>query len=104
MSEVMKQFAAGETSSFESLQEGMSATHNYTISEEVYQGFLEIFDDRNPLHTDPDYARAKGFKDRIMFGGTLNGFLSHFIGMCFPGKKALLLSTKDPISQTLLYG
>jgi acyl dehydratase len=59
----------------------------------VYEGFLRAFDDRSPVHVDAEHARALGFAGRVMHGGILNGFVSHFVGMVFPGAHSLLLST-----------
>ncbi len=78
--------------SFEDLKEGMKWQQDYSISSKVFEGYLQAFQDTNPLHTDDNYARAQGFKSRVMFGGILNGFLSHFVGVIAPGERALLLS------------
>ena len=41
---------------------------------------------------DADAARARGFDRPVAQGGILNGFVSHFVGMIFPGDRSLLLS------------
>ena len=51
--------------------------HTFKVSDEVYEGFIDVFKDTNPLHTDEAFARAKGFKGRVMHGNILNGFLSY---------------------------
>ena len=76
------------------LTEGMSHARDYTITPEVYRHFLAAFDDRSPIHVDAAAARARGFPDLVMHGGILNGFVSHFVGMEFPGAHSLLLSTE----------
>ena len=38
-----------------------------------------------------DVAVTCGFRKRIMFGAMLNGFISNFVGMHFPGKRTLEL-------------
>jgi 3-hydroxybutyryl-CoA dehydratase len=72
------------------LAEGARASHPYTISAAVYEHFLAAFGDTNPLHTDDAFARRHGFPGRVMHGMILNGFVSHFVGMRFPGPGALL--------------
>jgi 3-hydroxybutyryl-CoA dehydratase len=57
---------------------------SFAVSERVYEGFVQLFDDRNPLHTDDAFAISKGFKGKVMHGNILNGFLSHFVGECLP--------------------
>lgn len=78
--------------SFEKIAEGMTVERDYTLTSAVYEAFLTAFDDRSPVHVDDDYARASGFRERVMHGAILNGFLSNFIGMHFPGRQALWLS------------
>lgn len=78
---------------FEDISAGMERQYRYTITEQVYDGFMSAFDDRSPVHVDDAFARGKGFDGRVMHGGILNGFLSHFVGMVFPGAESLLLST-----------
>jgi acyl dehydratase len=39
------------------------------------------------LHIDDDYARSKGFKQKVMHGNILCGFLSRFVGELLPVKK-----------------
>ena len=74
------------------IEEGSEHAHDYTISEAVYRSFLQGFEDRSPIHVDDDYARARGFPQKVMHGAILNGFVSHFVGMRFPGRRALLMS------------
>ncbi len=62
----------------------------YRVSDSVYQGFIRSFQDRNPLHTQADYAHEKGFRDVVMHGNILNGFLSHFVGECLPTREVIL--------------
>jgi 3-hydroxybutyryl-CoA dehydratase len=78
--------------SFEEIVEGFSTSRSYTIDERAYQSLVGSFGDTSPLHVDADYARSRGFAGRVMHGAILNGFLSHFVGVHFPGASALLQS------------
>ncbi len=78
--------------SFEDLREGMMVEQEYTIGADVYETFLSIFPDKSPVHVEDSYAKANGFDGIVMHGAILNGFLSHFVGMCFPGRRSLELS------------
>lgn len=75
--------------------------HKFSVSEAVYTGFIDLFQDKNPLHTDEPFAREKGFEARVMHGNILNGFLSYFIGECLPVKNVLIHSQeiqfKNPV-------
>ncbi len=74
------------------LKEGQEFNHTFLVSNLVYGGFVEIFNDRNPLHTDVNFAREKGFKGKVMHGNILNGFLSYFVGELLPYKEVMILS------------
>ena len=65
---------------------------DFTLSENVYQGFIDLFGDKNFLHTDAEFAKSHGFKDKVMHGNILNGFLSYFIGEKLPMKNVMILS------------
>lgn len=64
----------------------------FTVSEDIYEGFIALFKDENPLHTDEQFAVSNGFKGRVMHGNILNGFLSYFIGECLPIKNVIIHS------------
>jgi acyl dehydratase len=64
----------------------------FLVSEDIHSGFIRLFRDKNPLHTDEVFAAAKGFKGVVMHGNILNGFLSYFIGECLPEKNIIIHS------------
>lgn len=66
--------------------------HIFDVDAKVYNGFKEIFNDYNPLHIDSEYASAKGFKEKVMYGNILNGFLSFFVGELLPTQNVMILS------------
>lgn len=69
---------------------GQKFYHNYDVNETVYAGFINLFQDNNPLHTNEKFAQKKGFKTKVMHGNILNGFISHFIGECLPQKNVII--------------
>lgn len=73
----------------------------FVVSNEIQERFIQNFKDENPLHTDDEFARLKGFKGRVMHGNILNGFLSYFIGECLPVKNVIIHSQevqfKNPV-------
>jgi 3-hydroxybutyryl-CoA dehydratase len=83
---------AVRTFRYDEIMVGAKEAHDYVITREVYQGFLDAFHDYSPVHVDKTFAKAQGFEGRVMHGSILNGFVSHFVGMHFPGKFSLLLS------------
>ena len=64
----------------------------FVIKNETYQGFVEVFKDKKPLHTNRQFAIDKGFNGMVMHGNILNGFLSYFIGESLPTKNVIIHS------------
>lgn len=62
------------------------------MTSKIYQGFLDVFQDHNPMHVNTAFAKDHGFKERIMHGNILCGFLSHFVGESLPSKKVVIMS------------
>jgi len=46
----------------------------FVLTKETYQGFIEIFKDKNPLYINSEFAFGKGFKEVVMHGNILNGY------------------------------
>lgn len=74
-------FKLGETFNFE-----------FKLSKDVYDGFVKIFEDKNPMHVDLEFAQKHGYSQVVMHGNILNGFISHFIGEQLPLKEIVILS------------
>lgn len=77
---------------YSSISEGTQASQTYRIDTPQFTALTEAFGDKNPLHVDDEYARGAGFERKVMHGAILQGFLSHFVGMVFPGTLSTLLS------------
>jgi len=82
-------------------KEGDKFIEKFHLSEKIYDGFIALFKDRNPLHTDEQFAIDNGFKGRVMHGNILNGFISFFIGECLPVKNVIIhlqeIQFKNPV-------
>jgi 3-hydroxybutyryl-CoA dehydratase len=74
------------------LELGNQFHQEFIVSESIHQGFVALFRDENPLHTNQDFAVTKGFQGKVMHGNILNGFLSYFIGECLPTKDVIIHS------------
>lgn len=79
---------------FEDLTVGAKFQSQYVISADVYQRFLDLFGDLSPLHVDDQAAISCGFPAKLMHGAILNGFISNFVGMKFPGRRSLELGVE----------
>ena len=72
------------------MKKGDIFNQTFIINNDLYEGFLLLFKDFNPLHTDEDFANEKGFKGLVMHGNILNGFVSYFVGECLPQKNVII--------------
>lgn len=74
------------------MKEGDKYYRKFQITDRIYNGFQDLFEDKNPLHTSHDFASKSGFKGKVMYGNILNGFLSYFVGECLPVKNVMIQS------------
>jgi 3-hydroxybutyryl-CoA dehydratase len=74
------------------LLKGATLMQRFVVSQNIYDGFIQTFNDRNPYHISDDAAREKGFAGKIMHGNILAGFLSYFVGECLPVKTVVIQS------------
>lgn len=78
--------------SSDEIKENSTFSYRYVISNEIYRALISDFGDTSPLHVDEAYARSAGFSGCVMHAAIYHGFLSHFVGTYFPGRRSLLLS------------
>jgi acyl dehydratase len=76
----------------------------FTVSAEIHQGFIALFGDRHPLHTNAKFANERGFRAEVMHGNILNGFLSYFIGECLPEREVMILSQEIKFQRPVYMG
>ena len=83
------------------LQEGSSARVDFVVSAAEMQQFAALSGDYNPLHTDADFARSKGFDGAVVYGALLVAKVSQLIGMQLPGRDSiwpgLVLQFRQPL-------
>ena len=75
---------------WEDLTLGTSAQFDVQLSAEMMASFAALSGDVNPLHMDEEFARKSGYPGRVVFGMLTASFYSRLVGMCLPGKRALL--------------
>ena len=73
----------------------------FNVSKELQNKFIELSNDKNPLHVNDEFAKKVGFKSKVVQGNLQNCFISYFIGECLPHKNVMILSQtinyKNPI-------
>jgi len=70
---------------------------NIKITEKLLFTFRELAGDYNPLHTDENYAKSKGYKGKVSYGNILGLLISSLVGESLKEYEVML------ISQTINY-
>lgn len=73
---------------------GHKESFKVTLTSEMVRVFGELTGDFNPLHVDSEYAKSKGYDDKIVYGMLTSSFLSTLAGMYLPGKYSLIHSVE----------
>ena len=66
-------------------------THDFQFSQEEVNRFAEVTGDKNPVHTDAEYAAKTMFKRPIMHGMLSASLFSKVFGTLFPGEGTIYL-------------
>ena len=69
---------------------GLEESFSVRVNSEKLDQFLKISGDINPLHTDAEYSKSKGFSDRVVYGMLTSSFFSTLVGVYLPGKYCIL--------------
>lgn len=77
---------------------------DFQVTNDVVAGFENLFRDQNPLHTDSEFAKSHGFKDKVVYGNVLSGYLSFLVGEVLPIKNVAILSQKINFSGPVYEG
>lgn len=79
---------------YEDIFKGQIEEFTFEITEEKMQQFCSISGDNNPLHTDLNYAKAKGYNEVVVYGLLTTSALSTLAGVYLPGKYSLIHSVE----------
>ena len=83
---------------------GAEESFKVKIDSTMMDKFLEISRDSNPIHTDSEYARKKGFVDRLVYGLLTSSFYSTLVGVYLPGKYCILHEVDVQFSSPVYIG
>ena len=86
--------AAAQVLTFEEIEVGRKARLEVRLTPEIIDAFARLTGDLNPLHVSDDFARSRGFPDRLAHGLLSAAFFSTICGMLLPGRDCLLQSVK----------
>ncbi len=76
--------------SYEQLEVGHKESFSVTVTEEKLKYFGQVSGDVNPLHNDCDFAKNKGYRDKVVYGMLTASFLSTLAGVWLPGERSLI--------------
>ncbi len=79
---------------FEDIYIGLEETFQVNITEEMLKTFCKMTGDINPLHNDLDYAKSRGYNEKVVYGMLTSSFLSTLAGVYLPGKYSIIHSVE----------
>lgn len=79
---------------FDELAVGQKASMDARLTPELIDSFARLTGDLNPLHMSAEFAKTKGFPDRLAHGLLAAAFFSTVCGMLLPGRDCVLQSVK----------
>ena len=80
--------------SVHSLKKNQKISKIWNVKKADFQNFIRLSGDKNPIHSNFNYAVSKGYKNIIAPGFLLGSKVSGIIGTFLPGKRCLLLEEK----------
>lgn len=78
------------------LRIGTRVEHRFAVDEVAMEAFRALSNDRSRIHVDDAYARSRGNRGVIVYGGIMLAHLSHVLGAAVPGDHGV--STKWEIT------
>jgi len=73
------------------IQKGDTYSHEFKFTQNEVNQFAEVTGDKNPVHTDAEYASKTMFKRPIMHGMLSASLFSKVFGTLFPGEGTIYL-------------
>jgi len=89
---------------FSDIEIGLGESFEVKIDTSKMDKFLDISNDINPLHIDSNYAKKKGFPNRIVYGLLTSSFYSTLVGVHLPGKYCILQGIDIQFSKPVYIG
>ena len=87
-------FKLAKTDIFNSISLDDIFAAKLSITEDLLKQFGTLSGDLNPIHTDDNYAKEKGFLGKVCYGNILGMLISTMVGMNLGSNEVMLLSQK----------
>lgn len=89
---------------YEEIEVGTKASFEVTVTQQMQDAFTSITGDENPLHLSDDFAAAKGYPGRVVYGMLTASFYSTLAGMYLPGENSLIHSVEVKCARPVFVG
>ena len=86
------------------LSAGQQESFTVTVTEDMMAKFREITGDINPLHVSDDFAKEKGFPQRVVYGMLTASLISTLGGVYLPGKYCLIQGVEVRFAKPVFIG
>lgn len=83
---------------------GLTESFTVTVTEEMMQAFCTLSGDCSPIHVDEEYAKARGFAGRVVYGMLGASFFSTLAGVYLPGEHCLLHGVECKFARPVFIG
>lgn len=90
--------------SFDQIRDGLEEQFTMTITQEMMNVFCQVTGDSNPLHTDEEFAKKKGYSTKVCYGMLTASFLSTLAGVYLPGEKSIIHSVETIFKKPVFVG
>lgn len=82
----------------------MKESFSVTVTEKMMDEFLDITGDVNPLHVDAEFAKERGFDNRVVYGMLTASLISTLGGCYLPGKYCLIQGVDIKFAKPVFVG
>ena len=86
------------------LSAGQQESFTVTVTEDMMAKFREITGDINPLHVSDEFAKEKGFPQRVVYGMLTASLISTLGGVYLPGKYCLIQGVEVRFAKPVFIG
>lgn len=89
---------------FKDIYIGLKEEFQVTVTLDMLAQFCKMTGDVNPLHTDENFAKAKGYESNVAYGMLTASFLSTLAGVYLPGERSLIHSVESKFTKPVYVG
>ena len=82
----------------------LTESFTVTVTEEMMQAFERLTGDCSPIHVDENYAKARGYGGRVVYGMLGASFFSTLAGVYLPGEHCLLHGVECKFARPVFIG